>query len=35
MIRATSYEDAVEIGKGCPVLIVGGSVEVREIAPVE
>jgi hypothetical protein len=35
MIRAASYEDAVEIGKGCPVLIVGGSVEVREIAPVE
>lgn len=35
MIRAASYEDAVEMAKGCPVLSVGGHVEVREIAPVQ
>jgi hypothetical protein len=33
-IRAESYDDALEMAKGCPVLTVGGNVEVREIAPV-
>jgi hypothetical protein len=33
IIRAGSQEDAVEISKGCPVLLVGGSVEVRAILP--
>jgi hypothetical protein len=31
MIRATSYEDATEIAKGCPVFSIGGFVEVREV----
>ncbi len=31
IIKADSYEEAVEIAKGCPVLTVGGNVEVREI----
>jgi len=33
IIREESYEKAVEIAKGCPGLIVGGSVEVREVNP--
>ena len=31
IIKGTSYDDAVEIAKGCPVLLTGGNVEVREI----
>lgn len=30
-INAESLEEATEISKGCPVLRLGGSVEVREI----
>lgn len=33
LIRAETYEDAVAIAQGCPVLLVGGNVEVRTIAP--
>ena len=33
IIKADSLQDASEISKGCPVLLVGGSVEVREIIP--
>ena len=31
IIRAESQEEASEIAKGCPILKVGGSVEVRAI----
>lgn len=31
LVKAGSYEEAVELAKGCPVLAVGGNVEVREI----
>jgi hypothetical protein len=31
LIRAENYDAAVELAKGCPVLTVGGNVEVREI----
>ncbi len=31
IIKCTSYDDAVEIAKDCPVLLTGGNVEVREI----
>ena len=31
IIKVDSYEEAVEIAKGCPVLKMGGNVEVREI----
>ncbi len=31
IIKVDSYEEAVEIAKGCPVLASGGNVEVREI----
>lgn len=32
LVKAESYEEAVELAKGCPVLAVGGNVEVREIS---
>jgi hypothetical protein len=32
IIKAASYDEAVELSKGCPIFIVGGNVEVREIA---
>ncbi len=33
IVRAASLEEATELSKGCPILLVGGSVEVREINP--
>jgi hypothetical protein len=35
IIRADSIEEAAEISKGCPVLTIGGNVEVRTIVPME
>lgn len=35
IIRADSLKDATEISKGCPILFVGGSVEVRAIIPMD
>jgi len=32
IIKVDSYEEAVEIAKGCPILSVGGNVEVREVS---
>jgi hypothetical protein len=32
IVKADSYEAAVELAKGCPVLQLGGNVEVREIS---
>lgn len=34
LIRAASYDEAVEMAKSCPILQIGGSVEVRGINPV-
>ncbi|MEQ9309473.1 MAG: YciI family protein [Balneolaceae bacterium] len=31
IINANSLEEATELAKGCPVLRLGGSIEVREI----
>jgi len=33
LVKADSYEEAVDLAKGCPALFAGGNVEVREIAP--
>jgi hypothetical protein len=33
IIRAESVEEAASIGKGCPILKIGGNVEVRYIIP--
>jgi hypothetical protein len=35
IIRAGSLEEAAELAKGCPIYTIGGSVEVREIIPME
>jgi len=32
IIKGESYDDAVEIAKTCPILTIGGNVEVREIS---
>jgi len=34
IIKCASYDEAVEISKGCPALNMGGNVEVREINPI-
>ncbi|NOT75785.1 MAG: transcription initiation protein [Cyclobacteriaceae bacterium] len=31
IVKANSYDEAVELANGCPVLLMGGEVEVREI----
>lgn len=31
IIKSESYDEAVELAKGCPVLFTGGDVEIREI----
>lgn len=31
LVKADSLEEAAELAKGCPVLALGGNVEVREI----
>ena len=33
LVKATSLEEATEMAKNCPILEVGGTVEVREINP--
>ena len=33
LIRAESLEEAAEISKTCPILMVNGSVEVRQVDP--
>ena len=32
MVKAESYDEAVDLAKGCPILTVGGNVEVREVS---
>ena len=33
VVKADTIEEAAEIAKGCPILLVGGNVEVRDIIP--
>lgn len=35
IIRAASLDEAAELSKGCPILQVGGSVEVRALVPMD
>ncbi len=35
IIKANSLDEAAEISKGCPILAVGGNVEVRCIVPMD
>ena len=32
LVKANSLEEAAALAKGCPILTIGGSVEVREIS---
>lgn len=32
VVKANSLEEATELAQGCPVLAVGGNVEIREIS---
>ena len=32
LVKANSVEEATELAKGCPILRIGGNVEVREIS---
>jgi hypothetical protein len=31
IVKADSYDGAVELAKGCPILKIGGNVEIREV----
>lgn len=33
LIKAESYDDAINLSKSCPILSFGGTVEIREISP--
>lgn len=33
LVKAASLDEAAEMAKGCPILSVGGNVEIREINP--
>ncbi|HVW96381.1 MAG TPA: YciI family protein [Mucilaginibacter sp.] len=33
VVKAESYDEAVEMAKGCPIFAFGGNVEVRAINP--
>lgn len=33
VVKAQSIDEAIDMAKGCPILLMGGSVEVRSIIP--
>jgi hypothetical protein len=33
LVKASSYEEAIALASNCPILSVGGNVEVRELDP--
>lgn len=33
IVKAESFDEAAELAKGCPILAMGGTVEVRDIVP--
>ena len=35
VVKTASIKEASELAKGCPILTIGGSVEVRNIIPME
>lgn len=32
IVKAQSFDEVIEIAKGCPALTIGGSVEIREVS---
>ncbi len=35
IVKAKDYDDAVTLAKGCPILKIGGNVEVRQTVPMD
>jgi hypothetical protein len=35
IIKAASIDEAAELSKGCPILQIGGNVEVRTVVPMD
>lgn len=35
IVKTSSMEEAAELSKGCPILQIGGNVEVRKVVPME
>jgi hypothetical protein len=35
IIKAASIDEAAELSKGCPILSIGGNVEVRTVVPMD
>ncbi len=35
IINAESFDEAVMLSKGCPILLVNGNVEVRQVVPMD
>ena len=35
IVKADSIDEATELAKGCPILFVGGNVEIRAIIPMD
>ena len=35
IVKAASIEEATELAKGCPILTIGGNLEVREISVIQ
>lgn len=35
LINAESFDEAVTLSKGCPILLVNGNVEVRQVVPMD
>ncbi len=33
IVKSDSFDEALELAKGCPILAIGGSVEVRNLIP--
>jgi len=31
MVRAVSYDDAIDLAKGCPIFSIGGNIEIRQV----
>jgi hypothetical protein len=34
VVKADSYDEAIDLAKGCPIFEFGGNVEVRDINPI-
>ncbi len=35
LVNANNMDEAAELAKGCPILTIGGNVEVRQVVPMD